>query len=436
MCVLEKVVLLLRKRVEERENESKETGVTGEPTLEELSRQLRDKSPNGHRIESFDEGPLMENLHLANAFYDKNLPGDPTSRRHFIGPTFAVLKRFLSRITSWYVRPALDNQRLFNAYVTRSINEMKRYLDHIQINEDILSTIMHRDLSLFRANIAYLNRYFERRMLDFENEIELIRNRSIESLDEMGAIGSGSDDTDILSTLDVLALEQRIHGSPRMVQDRQKVYLQYFRGCSNVLAIGCGRGELIQLLAQEGIPTKGTETNATLVGYCRDNELDVSKVDPVAYLDSCADASFDGIVLSRFAGHQPPARLIRILNLCRGKLADDAVLVVEAPNPFSLYAVASYALDDPERVHPLHPETLRLLCVTYGFVEPIVMFLNPLPPEEHLEELELTSSAAVLDPRQQALFDQANENFAKINRTLFSHSDYAVVTRRGRRDAS
>ena len=408
-----------------------------EPTLEELGRQLRDKSPNGHRIESFDEGPLMENLHLANALYDKNLPGEPASDRRILGPVFSFFKRMVKRVASWYVVPAMENQGLFNAYMTRTVNEMKRYLDHIQINEDILSTIMHRDLSLFRANILYLNRYFERRMIDFENEVALIRRRGgVETpvLDDGGDNGSGEPE-DILSSLDVLSLEQRIHGSPRMVQDRQRVYVQYFRGCRSVLAIGCGRGELLLLLSQEGIPAKGTDTNPTLVSYCRDSELDVSRVDPVEYLDSCEDASLDGIILSRFAGHQPPGRLIRMLNLCRQKLADDAVLVIETPNPFSLYAVASYALDDADRVHPLHPETLKLLCVTYGFTEPAVMFLNPLPPEEHLEELELTSSGAVLDPRQQELFQQANQNFAKINRILFSHSDYAVIARRSRRDS-
>jgi SAM-dependent methyltransferase len=426
------VVLLLRKRVEDREKESRGSEEAVEPTLEELSRQLRDKSPNGHRIESFDEGPLMESLHLANAFYDKNLPGEPTSGRSL----FAALKRFVRKAMAWYVTPAMDNQRLFNAYLTRSINEMKRYIDHIQINEDILSTIMHRDLSLFRANITYLNRFIERRMVDFQNEMELARNSAPEASIDSEPTVSVAGDTDILSALDVLTLEQRIHGSLRMVQDRQKVYLQYFRDCSNVLAIGCGRGELLQLFKQEGIGARGTETNATLVGYCRDNELEVSKIDPMVYLDSCEDGSLDGIVLSRYAGHQPPARLIRMLSLCHAKLAEGAALVVEAPNPFSLYAVASYALDDSERVHPLHPETLRLLCVTYGFIEPVVMFLNPLPPEEHLEELDLTSTATVLDPRQQALFDQANKNFAKINRILFSHSDYAVVTHRGRKDAS
>ncbi len=422
-----------RKRAEERQAHSAETG---EPTLEELGRQLRDKSPNGHRIEPFDEGPLMENLHLTNALYDKNLPGEPASDRRVLGFLFYLLKRLVRRLTSWYVVPAIENQGLFNAYMTRTVNEMKRYMDHLQINEDILSTIMHRDLALFRANILYLNRFFERRMIDFENELAIIRKREVAGLvvlDDGGGNG-GSESGNVLSSLDVLTLEQRVHGSPRTVQDRQQVYLQYFRGCKEVLAIGCGRGELLQLLAQEGIRARGTEANPTLVGYCRDNELDVSRVDPLEYLESCEDASLDGIVLSRFAGHQPPALLIKMFNLCHEKLADDSVLVIETPNPFSLYAAASYALENSDNAHPLHPETLRLLCVTYGFLEPTVMFLSPLPPEEHLEELELTSSGAVLDARQQELFQQANKNFAKINRILFSHSDYAVVTRRGPRD--
>ncbi len=411
------------------------TGEEGaEPTLEELSRQLRDQSPNGHRIEPFDENLLMENLHLANALYDKSVPGEPGSDRRLLGAVFSFFQRLVRRLTSWYVVPAIENQGMFNTYITRTVNEMKRYLDHIQINEDILSTIMHRDLALFRANILYLNRYFERRMLDFENELEVARRSSPGSAAPGAREDNGGGEPDeILSSLDILTLEQRIHGSPRMVQDRQRVYLQYFRDCRNVLAMGCGRGELLQLLAGEGIPVRGTETNPTLVSYCRDNELDVSRVDPLEYIESCDDASLDGVVLSRFAGHQPPGRLIKMLNLCRQKLADDAVLVIETPNPFSLYAVASYALDDSQRVHPLHPETLRLLCMTYGFVEPTVMFLNPLPPEEHLEELELTSSGAILDPRQQELFQQANQNFAKINRILFSHSEYAVVARQGLR---
>ena len=428
---------MLKRRGNQRTPEEEAGGVR---TTKDITRRLRESSPNGHRIEPFDESALMENLHLTNAYYDKNLPGEASlDQRRVLGPFYRLLKRIVWRLSSWYINPAIDNQRLFNAYATRSINEMKRYLDHLQINEDILSTIMRRDLALFRANMLFLVRYLENRMLDFENELELLRGSSAAGTaiaPEVAVEGNGgeSETKDLLGALDILSLEQRVHGSPKAVKDRQKVYLPYFRGCGNVLAIGCGRGELLQLLAQEGISVKGIETNTTLVAYCRDHDLDVARVDPLEYLEAADDASLDGIALSRFAGHQAPARLIGMLNLCRMKLADEGILVIETPNPFSLYVAASYVLENSGRVHPLHPETLKLLCLSYGFLDPEVIFLNPLPPEEHLDELELTSFSATLDPREQELFGRVNENFQKMNRTLFSHRDYALVTRRGRRD--
>lgn len=397
-------------------------------SLEEISRSMRDKSPNGHRIQPFDDGDLMESLHLANAQYDKNRPGDVESTRKVFGPVSRFFKRVVRRLTAWYFRPAFDNQLLFNAYITRTVNEMKRYVDHLQVNEDILSTIMHRDLALFRTNVLFLNKYLKQRMMDFEKQVMAPEQAARKE-------GGGQGDPEgLLSKLDVLTLEQRIHGTTRMVKDRARVFVQYLKDCNGVVAIGCGRGELLQLLVQEGINARGTETSPVLVDYCRDHGLDVSREDPLRYLDRQSDNSIEGLVLSRFAGHQPPGRLIRALDLCRQKLKDEAILVIETPNPFSLYAVASYALEDSDHIHPLHPETLKLLCLSYGFVEPAVMFLNPLPPEEHLEELELAQYGTLLDSREQELFHQVNQNFRKINRIIFSHRDYALVARRSQRD--
>lgn len=401
-------------------------------TIEELSLRLREKSPNGHRIELFDDTSLMENLNLVNAYYDKNIPGGAESRKPFFGRAISLFKRIITRCTSWYVNPALDSQRLFNAYTTRSINEIKRYLDHLQINEDILSTIIHRDLALFRANILFLNRYLERRMIDFEAEI--IRNGDVgDEAIKTGFTAANSDGDsepdNITASLDVLTLEQRVHGSPRMVRERQKLFLDYLKGCREVLALGCGRGELLQLLEGEGIHAKGTESNPALVGYCRDHGLDVEKSDPLEFLARQEDGSLNGIVLARFAGHQPPKRVVSMLKLCRQKLTVDGVLIIETPNPFSLYAVSSYALED-STVHPLHPETLKLLCLSYGFLEPEVMFTNPLPPEEGLEEINPAHTGALLGTREQELFLQADNNFRKINRILFSHRDYTMITRR------
>lgn len=273
-------------------------------------------------------------------------------------------------------------------------------------------------------------------MLDFDSELLAVRGRAAAGLGlDGGPDGNGDGDSDLVSAIDVLTLEQRVHGSPLVVRDRQKAYLQYFAGCREVLALGCGRGELLELLDHEGIPSRGVETNGALVDYCRDNDLEVVRSDLVEFLEAVEDDSVDGISLARFAGHQPPARLMKVLGLCRKKLADGGFLVIETPNPFSLYAVASYALEDYSMMHPMHPETLKLLCLSYGFVDPEVMFLNPLPPEEHLEEINPAETGATLEPREGELFHQINENFRRINRIIFSHRDYALITRRGGKDS-
>ncbi|PKQ28957.1 MAG: hypothetical protein CVT63_00115 [Candidatus Anoxymicrobium japonicum] len=421
-----------------RMGEEAKTEAAVEETLQGLSLRLREKSPNGHRIQTFDDAALMENLHLTNAVYDSNLPGDATSERKIVAPLVAFFKRVIRKLTAWYIDPAMDQQRIFNASTTHTINEMKQYLDHIQINEDILSTIMHRDIALFRANVLFLNRYLERRMAEFEKELALLRAHEALLAAPDGEVGGNgaAAASDPFATIDILTLEQRVHGSPRKAKDRLRAYVPCFKGCENVLAIGCGRGELLQLFAQEGISVRGTETNPTLVGYCKDNELDVLMANPVDYLETLADGSLDGIILSRFAGHEPPARLVRMLVLCRNKLASGAPLVIETPNPFSIYVVTSYAMESSEQAHPLHPETLKQLCISYGFTEPQVMFLNPLPPEEHLEELELAMSGVLLDTRQKEFFQKINENFGRLNRILFSHRDYAIVTNRGGGDGT
>lgn len=399
-------------------------------TLDGLSMLLRAESPNGHRIETFEAGPLVESIHLANAGYDGNLPGEARSERTVLGALFGPAKRLVRKAISWYVDPALDRQRAFNANATRTVNEMKRYIDHLQINEDIQSTIMRRDLSLFRANLLFLNRYLERRMLNFADE--LTRLRGMRPPDAPGAPGEPADaragnGDNLVNAIDVLTLEQRIYGSPRAARERQKVYLGYLRGSSGVLALGCGRGELLHLLAAQGIPASGAETNPALVDYCRDHELEVARADSIEYLEAIGDGSVGAVVLSRFAGHQPPSRLLRMLQLCRRKLEDGGVLVIETPNPFSLYAAASYALEDNRSQHPLHPEALKLLCLSCGFDDPDVIFLGPLPPEENLEQVNPAAVGAILEPREQELFQLVNENFEKINRILFSHRDYAVV---------
>ena len=71
----------------------------------------------------------MNIIHRANFSYDMNVPRESMPGG---GRLQAWLKGKVRGAFDWYLKPALQGQREFNAYVTRALNDIKRYLDHLQ----------------------------------------------------------------------------------------------------------------------------------------------------------------------------------------------------------------------------------------------------------------------------------------------------------------
>ena len=65
----------------------------------------------------------------------------------------------------------------------------------------------------------------------------------------------------------------------------------YFDGAQDVLDVGCGRGEFVELLRDRGISARGLELNHEMAEVCRGRGLDVTEGDAVAYLESLPDWS-------------------------------------------------------------------------------------------------------------------------------------------------
>jgi O-antigen chain-terminating methyltransferase len=49
-----------------------------------------------------------------------------------------------------------------------------------------------------------------------------------------------------------------------------------FATASNVVDIGCGRGELLELFRDHGVAARGIDTNQAMVDECQSRGLDVS----------------------------------------------------------------------------------------------------------------------------------------------------------------
>src|SRR5438270_1974191 len=73
---------------------------------------------------------------------------------------------------------------------------------------------------------------------------------------------------------DYFAYEARMRAPTEEIRERQRPYVELFRGHEPVLDIGCGRGELLQLLRDEHIAARGIDADADMVAFAHGAGLD------------------------------------------------------------------------------------------------------------------------------------------------------------------
>jgi SAM-dependent methyltransferase len=242
------------------------------------------------------------------------------------------------------------------------------------------------------------------------------------------APSSASPMTDTVNAYKYVGFENKFRGSEDEIRARQLTYVDVFRGASDVLDLGCGRGELLALFKEHGIAARGLDLNHEMVETCLARGLDAREGDAIAYLSSLPDASLGGLVALQVVEHFPPAYLVRFLDVAFQKLRPGGRIVLETLNPSCWIAFFEAYIRDITHAWPLHPETLKYLVVASGFQRVDVRMLSPYPEADKLQHV---SGAAGDGPLPiVGLATTFNENMNKLNALMFSSLDYAVIAER------
>ena len=168
--------------------------------------------------------------------------------------------------------------------------------------------------------------------------------------------------------LDWLKFGEKFRGAEEYVKDRQRIYADRFRGRDNVLDIGCGRGELLEVLKEAGIPARGIDLCEEAVAMCRAKALDAEVADLFVYLDGLADSSLDGIFRSQVVEHLPPERFLsKFVRRHAARCATDGLVAIETPNPECLAIFATHFYLDPTHTRPIPPPLMTFYMVEAGF---------------------------------------------------------------------
>ncbi|MGC9973347.1 MAG: methyltransferase domain-containing protein [Bryobacteraceae bacterium] len=199
-------------------------------------------------------------------------------------------------------------------------------------------------------------------------ELRLVRQRAV--LPQLAPPAAATSRTPAAGPpIDWLHFAARFRGSEEYVRERQRFYLPHFKGCRQVLDLGCGRGEFLELLQEEEIPVRGIDLSAECVALCRAKGLDAEVADLFSYLDALTDGALDGIFCAQVIEHLPPASLPEMLRLAAAKLAPGGLLAVETPNPECLAILTSHFYLDPTHHHPIPPLLLSFYLEESGMGE-------------------------------------------------------------------
>jgi 2-polyprenyl-3-methyl-5-hydroxy-6-metoxy-1,4-benzoquinol methylase len=217
-----------------------------------------------------------------------------------------------------------------------------------------------------------------------------------------------------------VGFEDQFRGSPAAIRERLSEYVPLFAGASDVLDVGCGRGEFLDLLREHGITARGIDTNAAMVQVTRDKGLAADEADAVTFLRTRPPGSLGGLFAAQVVEHLEPPYLMSLLDAAFDALRPGAPIVLETINPACWFAFFESYIRDITHVRPLHPETLKYLLVATGFQRVDVHFRVPYPEHEKLQPLPV--NAALGDA-----VDTLNGNLEKLNRLLFTHLDYAAT---------
>lgn len=230
-----------------------------------------------------------------------------------------------------------------------------------------------------------------------------------------------------LDAFKYLGFEDAFRGSAEAISGRLRTYLPKFEGLDDVLDVGCGRGEFLELLRDRGIAARGLDLNDAMVEHARARGLDVVKADALGYLQGIPDRSLGGLFAAQVVEHLEPGYLMALLETAGQKLRPGAVIVLETINPACWVAFFESYIRDLTHVRPLHPETLQYLLRVSGFHDVTIEFTSPVAGDDRLRTMPRPDADG--DPLLIDLVDTLNDNAGKLNARLFTFQDYAAIGR-------
>ncbi len=207
--------------------------------------------------------------------------------------------------------------------------------------------------------------------------------------------------------------EDKFRGTEAQIKERVSGHLPLFESLPNslkqkvIVDIGCGRGEFLSVLKENGFRSVGIDMNQEMVERAIKLKHKAIQTDAQSYLKQQKTGSLAAVTGFHIVEHIPFEALMSIFAECYRTVARGGFVLFETPNPRSLFVGANTFYLDPSHQRPVPSELLSFMLEYSGFDTEVVP-LHRLRAEAKIDD------------------DNLRETFE----TVFGFADYAVIGRK------
>ena len=348
---------------------------------------------------------LMENVRNLNALVEGYEAVAENVRN--LNLTLAGYEALLKNVRN--LNTTVEGMEVVAANVRNLNSTLQNYEDDIEYLKNNAATIegLNSTIEMQKVKIAMLEKTKNAQHNEPLGKESNTSNTEKEDIALRGSVYSG---------IDYFDFENHFRGSIQNIRESQKPYVKYFRGRKNVIDLGCGRGEFLELLRENDISAQGVDLYEEFVEMCHLKNLNVIQEDAMVFLRR--QKKVGGIFAAQLIEHLSTGQLVTLCELAYEKLEDGAFPLMETQNPQSLSIYTNAFYVDPSHNKPVHPLTIEYILRKAGFMEIEIIYTDASRPQ------------TTIPPIQQENMDEFNHAMKTVENMLFGSQDYAIIAKR------
>ena len=268
---------------------------------------------------------------------------------------------------------------------TQKQQELEKHLNTKASTKDL--EILQQQLN----SISYLKNHLEISQTNLQNLINEVKTKLPAKPLNTQDLSKILEEEDSMLDPFYVSFEDKFRGSREEIKEKSAFYLPYIENLPfkkediKLLDVGCGRGEWLELLKEQGYKAKGIDLNRVMVDISKELNLDVQIYDVLKYLKSLKSDSLSAITGFHIIEHLPFNILIQMYDESLRVLKSGGIVIFETPNPQNLIIGSCNFYTDPTHINPIPPHTAEFTLQQRGFKNVQIQYIKT-PPKVNIQD--------------------------------------------------